>query len=355
MDISLFDYNLPLDLIAQKPAEPRDSCKLMVLDKTKKMISHHFFYDLDKFLQKGDVLVFNDTKVFPARLLGQKTSGGKAEILLLRQISPNFWEAMVGCKRKKEGIEIVLSKKLSAVLEKRIKDEKWLVKFNVKGEKLMNVIFKIGKTPIPPYIKNADKEDKLKKEYQTIYAEKIGSAAAPTAGLHFTKKLLNKLQKKGVKLEFVTLHVGLGTFAPIRVKDIKKHLIHSEWGEVSASTIKNIVKAKKQGRRIISVGTTSTRILEGAVANYLEVKKITKFSGFINIYIYPGYKFKIVDSIITNFHLPKSSLLVMISAFAGRKFVLEAYKQAIEKKYLFYSFGDAMLIGKLQITSTNDQ
>ena len=343
MDISLFDYKLPQNLIAQKPAVPRDSCKLMVLDKEKKMISHHFFYDLDKFLQKGDVLVFNDTKVYPARLLGKKATGGKMEVLLLRQISNNLWEAMVGGKNKKEGMEIFFDG-ISAVLEKRIDNEKWLVNFKSKKKDIMKIIFKIGKMPIPPYIKNPEEEQALKKEYQTIYAQNIGSAAAPTAGLHFTKRLLNKLQKKGVKLEFVTLHVGLGTFAPIRVQDILEHKIHSEWGEVKKETLKNIISAKKQGNRIIAVGTTSTRILEGAVSKYLDKKIISDFNGLIDIFIYPGYKFKVVDSMITNFHLPKSSLLVLVSAFCGREFILDAYKQAVKKKYKFYSFGDTMII-----------
>jgi len=340
MRLSDFDYHLPQNLIAQKPKHPRDRSRLLIYNRQKDQIVHDKFFNITKYLQKGDLLVFNDTKVFPARLLGNKQTGGKVEVLLLEQVKPKLWNAMVGAKNKKQGMQIIFNDKLSAILKNRISDIEWEVEFKYSGD-FYTIIETIGLVPIPPYIKSKEKQSKLKKEYQTIYAKKFGSAAAPTAGLHFTKKVLNQLKKKGIDFANVTLHVGLGTFAPVREENIKKHKLHSEKVEINKTNLQKILKAKKEGRRVIAIGTTSARVLEGVIGK----KKINDaWKGQVNIFIYPGYKFKVIDGIVTNFHLPKSSLIMMIAALIGRKKILDIYKIAIKKKYRFYSFGDAMLV-----------
>jgi len=353
MKLADFDYKLPKKSIAQKPKHPRDHSRLLVYDRKKDKISHKKFYQITDFLQTGDLLVFNNSKVFPARLLGKKQTGGKVEILLLEQIKAKIWKVMLGAKNKKIGMKIFFDKDLSAKVIKRINDLEWEIKFNYKGD-LIKKIEKIGLVPLPPYIKSKEKQTKLKlvssvaerKQYQTIYAKKYGSAAAPTAGLHFTNKVLNQLKKKGVNIAYVTLHVGLGTFAPVRTQDIKKHKLHAEKVEITLSNIKKILKAKKQNKRIIAVGTTSVRVLEGVLGQNLERFKKQKkaWQGQVNIFIYPDYEFKIINGLITNFHLPKSSLIMLVAALTGRTKILDIYNMAIKKGYRFYSFGDAMLI-----------
>ncbi len=340
MKLSDFDYNLPKELIAQKPLHPRDKSRLLVYNRQRDKIIHDKFFNIDKYLQKGDLLVFNDSKVYPARLIGKKLTGGKVEVLLLEQIENKTWKALVGVKNKKKGMKVIFSDKLEAELVNRISDMEWQVKFKYSGD-FYKIIEKIGLVPLPPYIKSNEKQAKLKKQYQTIYAKQFGSSAAPTAGLHFTKKVLNKLNKKGIETAFVTLHVGLGTFAPVRSEDIEKHKLHSESIEINKTNLEKLLKAKKQGRRIIAVGTTSARVLEGAIGQK-QIKKAWK--GKVDIFIYPSYKFKTIDGIITNFHLPKSSLIMLIAALTGRAKILSIYNKAIQKGYRFYSFGDSMLI-----------
>ena len=349
MRLKDFAYHLPKNLIAQNPIRPRDQSRLLILDKTSGKIRHRRFYEIVNYLKAGDVLVLNNAKVMPARLIGRRAeTGGKMEVFLLRKQSPQppfikggeeIWQCLIGGKRRKENLKINFSNGLRAEIVKNNLDGTWLAKFNKKGEGFMKLVEKIGRTPLPPYVKR-DSTLKLqndKNNYQTVYADenKSGSVAAPTAGFHFTKKLLNRLEKKGVQIEYVTLRVGLGTFAPVKVDDITKHKMPAEWVEVGKKTLANIIKAKGEGRKIIAVGTTSARALESLA---------DKFSFWTDIFIYPGHKFKMVDAMITNFHLPKSTLLMLVSAFAGRNKIFKAYRAAIRKKYRFYSFGDAMLI-----------
>ena len=336
-----FNYNLPQTLIAQKPVSPRDHSRLLVLDKNNGKIKHCHFSDLPKLLQPNDVLVFNNSKVFKARLTGTKPTGGKLEIFLLREINASTWEAMIGGRGGDVGLEIKFGKNLSGKIIKQNENLRH-IKFNLSGIKLQNAIDKLGTIPLPPYIKQTAKLDR----YQTVYAKTRGSVAAPTAGLHFTKKLLSDLKKKNIQLEYVTLHVGLGTFASIKTDKIENHKIHTEWATIDSATAKRLNVAKKQGRRIIAVGTTTVRTLEAFCGRGMprHAPTIERGSKDINLYITPGYKFKFVDAMITNFHLPQSSLLVLVSSFAGYDKTLAAYKTAINKKYRFYSFGDAMFI-----------
>lgn len=351
MNLKLFDYKLPPNLIAQKPASPRDSARLLIYDRKTKKIEHKHFFNLPKYLTENDVLVFNDSKVLPARLIGNKESGGKAEVLLLEQKEDNQWEVLLGLRKPQVGLKLLFKAGLEAEVVSRSEGKTWFVEFNFKGTKFNNILFKIGQMPLPPYIHSKSTQSVLQKEYQTIYAKKIGSAAAPTAGLHFTKKLMSQIKKTGCQIEFVTLHVGLGTFDPVNTEKIEDHQIHSEFIQVNKQTIKQLIKAKKEGKRIIAVGTTSLRTLETIFSNkqsnpalhhadeFGASKKAIKQN--TNIFIYPGYKFKFVDALITNFHLPKSSLLMLVSALIGRKATLEIYQRAIKLKYGFFSFGDA--------------
>lgn len=340
MRISLFDYKLPTQLIAQKQIKPRDHSRLLVLDRENKKIEHKHFYDLPDYLRDSDVLVVNETKVFPARLYGKKATGGKVEVLLVERINPAVWQAMIGGKNLKVGDFIYLDKGLKAEIIKDIDGKTKEIKFNKSGRNLEKIIESIGHTPLPPYIKTKDSQQ-IKKDYQTVYAKSTGSAAAPTAGLHFTDRVLKKLDKKGVRIFKVTLHVSLGTFAPVEVEDIKKHKIHHEWASIDIKTVKELNRLKKQGKNIIAVGTTSARTLEAFADKKDHLKSGSKW---VDIYIYPGYKYKFVDDLITNFHLPKSSLLFMVSALAGRELIMSAYKKAVKLKYRFFSFGDSMLI-----------
>jgi len=353
MKLSEFDFNLPKNLIAQESVSPRDACRLMVLNRDFQTIWHDHFYNLGEYLRLGDVLVLNNSKVLPARLLGKKATGGKVEILLLRQISSGKWECLVGSVpiAKQVGLKIKFSGKLNGEIIKRAGDTA-TIKFNLSGAKLMEQILKIGQPPTPPYIKRLAKSS----EYQTVYAEKLGSVAAPTAGMHFTKSLMNKLKKMGVEIQYVTLHVGLGTFQPVKVLDITKHKIHSEYFELDKKTAERLNEAKRAGRRIIACGTTTVRVLEhcsklsperseAQSKGLRQAQAIIKAqAGETNIFIYPGYKFQFIDALITNFHVPKSTLIMLVAAFAGKKFIDKAYQIAINRKYRFYSFGDAMLI-----------
>ena len=284
----------------------------------------------------------NNSKVIPARLLGEKETGGKMEVFLLNKVGRGQWEVLVGGKGQKEGLIILFPKNLKARLVERKDGGAWIVGFNKTGGEFEKIYKRIGEAPVPPYIKQ--KSDL--KEYQTVYAKKEGSVAAPTAGFHFTKELISKLKKDGVEFQEVTLHVGLGTFQPVKVSDITKHKMHPEFVEVPKETLIKLWRAKKEGRRIIAVGTTSVRVLETVMAELKDKKNLPdkSFKGWVNIFIYPGFKFKFVDAMITNFHLPESTLLMLVSAFAGRKNILSAYEIAKQKNYRFYSFGDAMLI-----------
>lgn len=355
-----YNYDLPSELIAQKPTLPRDHCRLLSYNSKNKKIQHSKFCNLLDYLPKNAVLVFNNSSVIPARLKGKKSkTQGKVEILLLKPIKDNIWEVMIKTKRKRKGMMIKFPKSsLQAKLIKRLDKMRYMVEFNYKGESLNNILQRQGLVPLPPYIKvdQSNKEVKrwLKRQYETIYADKDkkGSVAAPTAGLHFTNRLLKKIDKAGIERLNVTLHVGLGTFAPVRVEDISQHKMHTELGLINKKTLQKLVEYKKAGRPIISVGTTSVRVLEGLVAKYLRYtdKQWTKVpqvvSEDIGIFIYPGYKFKVLDGLITNFHLPKSTLLMLVSAFIGKQELDRIYQEAINEKYKFYSFGDSMVISK---------
>lgn len=342
-----FDYNLPLELIAQAPAKPRDHSRLLLLEEKTGKISHKYFYNLIDYLQSGDLLVLNNSKVFPARLIGhKKDTDGKIEVFLHRKINLDIWECLLR-GRLKENLIINFSNKLLAQVIKNNNDGTWLVKFNLKGDKFWQAINKIGEVPLPPYIKRGKQISSDKNNYQTVFASasKVGSVAAPTAGLHFTTSLLKKIKAKGVKIVYVTLHVGLGTFAPVKTENILDHKMHSEFAEVSATTVKAILNAKKNGGRVIPVGTTSCRTLESIAWDEINTKKTKRTLNFwTDIFIYPGYKFKVTDALITNFHLPKSTLLMLISALAGEEKVKFAYQEAINEKYRFFSYGDSMFI-----------
>ncbi|MFA6296846.1 MAG: tRNA preQ1(34) S-adenosylmethionine ribosyltransferase-isomerase QueA [Patescibacteria group bacterium] len=342
--LSDYDYNLPQKLIAQTPASPRDKARLLVLNRKNDKIFHHKFFEIDKFLKKGDVIVLNNTKVIPARLYGKKETGGKVEILLLNPVATGHCPVAVWSCLTKPGLKpntkIIFNNKISAKIISR-ENEKATIEFDLNKKQFNQFLKKSGNVPLPPYISPKQKNNKTKKQYQTVFAKFDGSVAAPTAGLHFTNRLIKKLKNKGIKFEYITLHVGLGTFQPVKENDITKHKIHSEYAEISAQTAKNLNNAKKKGHRIIACGTTVVRTLEAAAINNLAIKQ---FSNNTSIFITPGYKFKFVDAMITNFHLPKSTLLMLISAFSNLKQIKKTYKVAIKNKYKFYSFGDAMLI-----------
>ncbi len=347
MDIKLFDYHLPKNLIAQEQVKPRDHSRLLVLDKESGKIQETYFYDILNFLDSDDVLVLNETKVFPSRLYGQKITGAKVEVFLVKKIDDFFWECLVGGRGLKIGDKILFDKKLIGEIasdEGKIKK----VKFNFANQNFLKIVERIGHTPLPPYIKTQDNPStalKVKKDYQTVFAKNTGSAAAPTAGLHFTPALLKKIAKAGIPILKVTLHVGLGTFAPVEVEDITRHKIHSEWASIDKKTAERLNQYKEQGKNIVAVGTTAARTLEAFTTDQGMLSSGEKW---INIYIYPGIKFKFVDSLITNFHLPKSSLLFMVSALAGREHIMKAYQHAVQNNYRFFSFGDAMLIKDLK-------
>lgn len=340
MKVEDFDYYLPEKLIAQTPLEKRDASRLMVLEKETGRIEHKHFYDIINYLEEGDTLVLNDTKVLPARLIGEKEeTKAVIEILLLKNIAGDDWECLVKpARRIKVGTVVTFG--MGKLKAKCIKEEPEGIRHFtlIYNGILMEILEQLGTMPLPPYI-----HEKLKDQsrYQTVYAKEIGSAAAPTAGLHFTKKLLGQLKEKGINIAYITLHVGLGTFRPVSVDKVEEHEMHSEYYQMSKETAELLNKTKENNKRIVAVGTTSTRTLETIMTKYNEFREC---SGWTNIFIYPGYKFKAIDALITNFHLPKSTLVMLVSALAGRENILSAYKTAVQEEYRFFSFGDAMLI-----------
>lgn len=340
MKVSDFNYNLPKELIAQVPIKDRDQSRLMVLDRKNKTIEHKIFKDIIDYLEPGDCLVRNNTKVIPARLYGVKEeTGANVEFLLLKRVDGDIWEVMVKPGRKlMPGVRVEFGNGLlkAEILEK-FEDGNRKVKFEYNG--IFNEILnEIGLMPLPPYIHEKLKE---KDRYQTVYAKYEGSAAAPTAGLHFTDELFKKLKEKGVEVANVTLHVGIGTFRPVKVENIEEHDMHSEHFYIKAEDAEKINKAKREGHRVIAVGTTSCRVLESIADENGYVKEV---EGDTNIFIYPGYKFKCLDALITNFHLPESTLIMLVSALAGKDFIMQTYEEAVKEQYKFFSFGDAMFI-----------
>ena len=339
MKTSDFDFQLPEELIAQTPLERRDASRLLTLDKGTGAVGHHRFYDLPQFLRPGDCLVLNDSRVLPARLIGRRPTGGACEVLLLVDRGDNLWECLVRPGRKlKPGAQVVFGDgQLTATVEAELEDGKRAVRFHYQGI-FLEVLEQLGKMPLPPYIK-AELEDQ--ERYQTVYSKVVGSSAAPTAGLHFTPELLAQVQEIGVKVCYITLHVGLGTFRPVKAKEITDHEMHSEFCMISQKTADIINQTKANGGRVICVGTTSCRTIESFAA---EDGTMSERSGWTNIFIYPGYRFKVLDALITNFHLPQSTLIMLVSALAGREHVLSAYETAVRERYRFFSFGDAMFI-----------
>lgn len=352
MRLSDFDYELPSSLIASEPVKKRDSSRLLVLKKGTGDVSHENFFDLTKNLKPNDILVVNESKVFPARLIGQKTTGGKVEILLSHPVGKTAWKA-IG-KGLKIGQKILFtSSDLTGLVIDKV-DQEVVIDFNYSGRDFLPLLERIGQIPLPPYIE-AKRENGAKistndkERYQTVYAKSAGSCAAPTAGLHFTDELLRRIKDKGVEVISLTLHVGLGTFLPVKIDDFQKHVMHEEFYSIDCNNLNRIKEAKEQGQRIIAVGTTTTRVLEHLFSSeenlqYAKNNQDSRLSGWTNIFIYPGFKFKCVDGLITNFHLPKSTLILLVSAFAGKEKVFDAYKKAIQEKYRFFSYGDAMII-----------
>lgn len=340
MNTSDFFYDLPKELIAQTPVEPRDSSRLLVLGRNSGEIEHKHFYDIIDYLEEGDCLVANDSRVIPARIFGTKAeTGANVEFLLLKQITGNKWETL--CKpgkKAKVGTKFNFGNGIMSGEVIEVKDDgNRIVDFDC-GENFFATLDKIGQMPLPPYITEKLKD---KERYQTVYSNELGSAAAPTAGLHFTTELMDKIKAKGVNIAYVTLHVGLGTFRPVKVNDVTKHKMHSEHYEIPQETADIIKETKAKGKRVIAVGTTSCRTLESVATQFGEIKAC---DGWTDIFIYPGYEFKVLDGLITNFHLPESTLIMLVSAFAGFDNIMNAYKTAVDEKYRFFSFGDAMAI-----------
>jgi S-adenosylmethionine:tRNA ribosyltransferase-isomerase len=342
---SEFDYALPPELIAQRPAIRRDESRLLVIDRQNGNIDHRRFRDLPQYLRSGDILVQNESRVIPARLFARKPTGGQVEILLLRPRSDTVWEVLVGGKRVRKGLTLELLDgpdgapcgSLAEVTEEGERGERVLA----FQDPVLPLADRIGRTPLPPYI-HAALEDIDR--YQTIYARVPGSSAAPTAGLHFTPELLGKLEEMGVETAFVTLHIGLDTFRPVHEENLEDHSMHTEYCLLPPEAAIRVNRARAEGRRIVAVGTTSVRVLETAARSALEGEVVGAFEGPTNLFIYPGYEFRAVDALLTNFHLPRSTLLMLVSAFAGRELLLRAYEEAIARRYRFYSFGDAMLV-----------
>lgn len=341
MNVDAYDFHLPEELIAQTPLPDRSSSRLLLVNKEDGELAHRHFTDIIDYFQPGDTLVLNDTRVIPARLFGVKEdTGAKAEVLLLKNLGDDRWEALVKPGKKlKTGAVIVFSDELSAVIEDEADMGGRTLRFKYQGI-FQEILDRLGTMPLPPYIKETldDRE-----RYQTVYAKREGSAAAPTAGLHFTQELLEQIEAKGVNIAYITLHVGLGTFRPMSVEKVEEHVMHSEFFVMSQETADIINATKEKGGRVIAVGTTSCRTLE-TVGRQCEGGPLVECSGWTDIFIYPGYEFRVVDALITNFHLPKSTLVMLVSALAGREHILAAYEEAIEQKYRFFSFGDAMFI-----------
>ena len=340
MKTSDFYYDLPEELIAQDPLEDRTASRLLVLDRKTGAVKHKIFSDVIDYLNEGDCLVINNTRVIPARLIGEKEgTGGKVEVLLLKRRANDVWETLVKPGKKlKPGAKITFGDgRLRAEVLEVVEEGNRLVKFHYEGI-FEEILDSLGEMPLPPYITHKLEDKEM---YQTVYAKFDGSAAAPTAGLHFTKELLNKIEEKGIKISSITLHVGLGTFRPVKVDDVNNHHMHTEWYEVNAEAAEIINETKRNGGRVICVGTTSCRTIESVADDngYMKAK-----TGETDIFIYPGYKFKVMDGLITNFHLPESTLVMLVSAFAGKENVLSAYETAVKEKYRFFSFGDAMIL-----------
>ena len=355
INISQFDYHLPKDRIANTPASPRDHSQLMVVNRNTQSISDHHFYDLPNFLSNNDVLVLNQTKVFPARIKGHKSTGGKVEILLLKQLSSNTWQVM-SKPSLKLGQKITFNSLQAKVIKKEEQTGYSHLQFNYQDQDLISQIFNHGVTPLPPYIENDTQEKIIRKQYQTTYAKHLGSSAAPTAGLHFTKDLLNTIQNQGTKIEYITLHVGSGTFQNLREENIQTKSLHTEQYQIEPNVAQRLNEYKKAGNKIIAVGTTSTRALETATNQKILQSTQNNQLDSTNMFIYPPYRFQFVDAMITNFHLPKSSLLMLVSALVSQpnthqqfktfkqSLIGKAYQHAIDNKYRFFSFGDAMFI-----------
>ncbi len=333
-----FFYHLPPERIAQTPVEPRHASRLLVLNRAMQTLTHTHFYDVGKFLRPGDLLVLNETRVIPARLHARKETGGFVEVLLLRRVDDCTWEALVGGKRLNKGKRICLIDGPEAVIVDDLDGSRRLVRFSEPVEAYFSLA---GEMPLPPYIHSRLENPE---RYQTVYARTPGSAAAPTAGLHFTPELMDQLKQQGVGFTTVTLHVGLDTFAPVTEEDPTEHKIHTEWCELLPDAVEAIRQTRQNGGRVVAVGTTSVRTLESAARGASPAEIVLSYSGSTDLFILPGYSFRVVDVMITNFHLPRSTLLMLVSAFAGRDFVLNAYQEAIENEYRFFSFGDAMLI-----------
>lgn len=364
MLLSEYDYNLPEELIAQLPADKRDNSRMMVLNRKDRTISHKHFYDIVDLIDKNTLLVMNNTKVLPARLIGYKDTGAKIEVFLLKQTETQsleenmqnpmcrvkqlcLWDVLIKpSKRVKPGTIIKISDELSVKAIKRLEENgEWLVELMFEGDNVLDVLHRNGQIPLPPYIERKIQNEDLKKldfeRYQTVYAKDEGSVAAPTAGLHFTQEILQKLQDKGIELAYVTLNVGLGTFRPVQCENVENHKMHSETFEISEKAAEQINRAKKDGKQIVAVGTTTVRTLETAFQKYGCIQPCHDHS---ELFIYPPYEFKVIDKLITNFHLPKSTLLMLVSALAGKDFIFEAYNEAIKNNYRFFSYGDCMFI-----------
>lgn len=339
MNKSDFDFYLPEELIAQTPLEKRDNSRLLHLDKNTGKIEHKHFYDIKQYVRPGDCLVLNDSRVLPARLIGTRPTGGAVELVLLKDLGDNCWECLSRPGRKtKPGQELIFGNgELTAVVQDLTQGGNRIVKFGYNGI-FLEILERLGKMPLPPYIKEELQDSE---RYQTVYSKELGSAAAPTAGLHFTKELLSEIEDMGVSICCVTLHVGLGTFRPVKAENIEDHDMHSEFCIIPEDTAKTVNDTKKAGGRVIAVGTTSCRTLESFTT---DDGVLQATSGWTNIFIYPGYTFKCIDALITNFHLPESTLIMLVSALAGREHILNAYKTAVNEKYRFFSFGDAMFI-----------
>ena len=345
MQLSDFDYTLPEELIAQTPSEKREECKMMVLDKNSQTIENKHFYNIVDYLDENCILVLNNTKVIPARLFGHKDTGALIEIFLLKDKGNKQWEALIKpSKRVKDGTIVKIADCLSAKMLENLGDGKWLIELIYDGI-LYEILDKVGNIPLPPYIERKMTDDERKnldyERYQTVYAKNEGSVAAPTAGLHFTEEILEQLKNKGVEIAYVNLTVGLGTFRPVKCENILEHKMDSEEFEISQETADAINKAKSKGKKLVAVGTTTVRTLETAYQQFGEIKACKSAS---QLFIYPPYEFKVVDNLITNFHLPKSTLLMLVSALEGKDFIFKAYEEAIKEKYMFYSYGDCMLL-----------
>lgn len=341
MNVDMYDFELPESLIAQTPLKERSASRLLTLNKETGEMEHHTFTDIIDFLNPGDTLILNDTRVIPARLFGIKEdTGAKAEVLLLHNLGEDRWETLVKPGKKlKKGAVIRFGEELSATIEEESDMGGRVIRFSYDGI-FQEILDRLGQMPLPPYIKEKLED---KERYQTVYAKHEGSAAAPTAGLHFTKELLARIQDKGISIGFITLHVGLGTFRPMSVDVVEEHVMHAEYYSLNQETADLINETKKRGGRVIAVGTTSCRTLE-TVGTQLEGKELTASSGWTDIFMYPGYEFKVVDALITNFHLPKSTLVMLVSALAGLENIMTAYKEAVNQEYRFFNFGDSMFI-----------